>query len=85
MIDLDKYEIDTLESLDKENIYKIIDFLEKNNCDYVEELFEDYLDIFTFDYSEFTRIFNLLNIKYNNNLVEKIREDMNILEEFYNF
>lgn len=85
MIDLDlsKYDQSVIRNIDKENTNKIIEFLIDNNCDYIEELLEDYLDIFTFEYDEFTDKYNKLNSKYNDNLIEEIREDMNILEELY--
>ena len=82
-IDLSKYESSVYNNLDKDNIIKIINFLEKNKCSYIDELLEDYLDIFTFQYNEFVDKFNKLNIKYNNNLIDEISNDMNIIEEFY--
>ena len=82
-IDISKFENSVIKNLDKKNITKIVGFLVQHHCDYIEELFEDYLDIFTFDYNDFVNRFNVLNKKYNNNLIEEIREDMNILEEFY--
>lgn len=83
-IDLSKYESSVYNSLDKDNIIKIINFLEKNNCTYIDELLEDYLDIFTFEYDNFVNKYNMLNKKYSNNLIDEISNDMNILEEFYN-
>jgi len=82
-IDIGKYEKSVLDNMDKENMMKIISYLLSNNCDYIEELLEDYLDIFSFEYSEFVSKFNILNKKYNYNLINEIKEDMNILEELY--
>ena len=83
-MDFDKYEKEVYKNLDKNNMDRIITFLKSNKCDYIEDLVEDYLDICTFDYDNFIRIFNILNKKYNNNLINEISNDMNILEEFYN-
>ena len=83
-IDITKYEKSVINNLNKENITKIVKFLISNQCDFIEELLEDYLDIFTFEYNEFVSKFNKLNKKYNNNLINEIKDDMNILEEFYN-
>jgi len=83
-MDFTKYESDVIRNIDKDNMNKIIDFLSSKNCSYIGELLEDYLDIFTFDYEEFVSKFDLLNKKYNNNLIEEVSNDMNILEEFYN-
>ncbi len=82
-VDLSKYENSIFNNLEKENVIKIIRFLENNNCFYIDELLDDYLDIFTFEYDEFVNIFNSLNKKYNNNLINQISNDMNIIEEFY--
>ena len=82
-IDISKYEKNVINNLNKENMMKIISYLLSNNCDYIEELLEDYLDIFSFEYNEFVSKFNILNKKYNYNLINEIKEDMNILEELY--
>ena len=82
-IDIDKYENSVTQNINKDNFMKIVSFLLFNGCDYIEELVEDYLDIFTFDYDEFVAKFNRLNSKYNHNLINEIKDDMNILEEFY--
>ncbi len=82
-IDISKYEESVIKNLDKDNVDKIISFLSLNGCDYIEELLENYLDIFAFEYNEFVIRFNKLNDKYNHNLINEIRDDMNILEELY--
>ena len=83
-IDFSKYETSVLNNLDKDNVNRIVEFLIKNKCDYINELLEDYLDIFTFDYMEFVDKFNKLNLKYDNKLISNISENMNIIDEFYN-
>ena len=45
-IDISKYEDSVIKNLNKDNINRIIAFLLSKGCDYVEELLEDYLDIF---------------------------------------
>ena len=82
-IDLEKYDTEIYNNIDIENLGKIVKFMLENNCDYIDSLIDEYLDIFTFDYDEFIRKYNIINKKYNGNLIEKIRENMNILEEFY--
>ena len=82
-IDISKYEESVSKNLDKDNVDKILSFLSLNGCDYIEELLENYLDIFAFEYNEFVIRFNKLNDKYNHNLINEIKDDMNILEELY--
>ena len=81
--DIDKYESSIINNINKDNLNKIVSFLISKGCNYIEELLEDYLDIFTFEYSEFLNKYEKLNKKYNGRLIEEIRDDMNILEEFY--
>lgn len=80
---LSKYEDDVIKNINKENMLKIICFLEKENCDFIDEIIENYLDLFTFNYDEFTYKYNKLNNKYNNNYLKEISVDMNLLEKFY--
>lgn len=80
---LEKYEESVLKNLDKENMNKIIMFLIHNNCDYIDDLLEDYLDIFTIEYDEFIDKFNKLNKKYNYNYIELVSENTNLLEELF--
>lgn len=80
---LDKYNIEMISKLDKGNINKIIDFLVQNNCDFIEDIISDYLDLFSIDYDEFVNKYNILNKKYNNEFLIKASEDMNLLEEFF--
>ena len=82
-IDINKYEKSVIDNFDTENATEIVRYLLSNNCDYLKELIEDYLDIFTFDYTDFVDKFEILNKKYNFNLINEIKNDMNILEEFY--
>jgi len=82
-IDLGKYENVVYDNLDEENIHKIISFLEEKNCSFIDQLLEEYLDIFTFQYDEFILKYNILNKKYNDNLIDAIIDNMNIIEEFY--
>lgn len=62
---------------------KIIGFLEEKNCSFIDEIVENYLDLFTFNYEEFIFKYNELNKKYSNNYLKAVDQDMNLLEEFY--
>ena len=79
---LEKYEIECIKHLNKENVLYIIKYLESEKVDYIDELLEDYLDLFVIDYSEFKNRFEKLKEKYGENLVENIANDLTILEEF---
>lgn len=79
----DKYETSVLKNIDMKNFDAIIEFLKGKNMDFIDELIIDYLDLFLIPYNEFVKKYNKLEEKYGENLVEKIGNDMNILEEFY--
>ena len=80
---IDKYSIGIIEKLDKENIEKIIKFLEQQQCNFIEDIVTDYLDLLIIDSNEFIKKFNSLNKKYNDRFLEMAAVDMNLLEEFY--
>ncbi len=81
---LEKYSDSVLKNLDKDNINKILEFIIQNDCDYIDELFEDYLDLFTIDYELFVKKFERCNKKYNNQYLQLASENMNLLEEMFN-
>lgn len=80
---INKYDTSILKNLDSLNVKKIIKYLEKNNFDYIDELLNNYMDIFTFEYNDFVSKMEKLKKEYGNNINDKISEDMNILEKFY--
>lgn len=80
---IEKYTDGVLKNLNKDNIIKICDFLDEENCNFIEDILEDYLDLFVFDYEEFIKKYNKLNEKYENNYLVMASENMDLLEEFY--
>ena len=77
-----KYEDSIIRNLDSDNMAKIIYFLESKKIDYVSDIINDYLDIFTFDYEEFIDRFNKLSDKYDN-FIYLLNKDLGILEDLY--
>lgn len=88
MIDIsiirEKFVDSVFKDLDKDNFYKIIFFLKEKKCDFIEDVVEDYLDLFIFDYNEFVKKFNILNKKYDGKFLKELSKNMNLFEEFYN-
>ena len=80
---INKYSNSVLKNLNKDNINNIIFFLKKENCNYIEDLLEDYLDLFIIDYQEFVEKYNELNKKYDNNYLYLVSKNMDLLEEFF--
>lgn len=79
----EKFNKSVFKNLDKENYMKIIKFLLNENCDYIENIISDYLDLFNFEYEEFVEKYNILNQKYNGEFLKLAKEDLELLEEFY--
>lgn len=82
---IDKYNLSVIKNIDKTNMIKIISFLEKEDCYYIDDIIEDYLDLFTIDIENFILIYNILNKKYDNKFLEYAAFDMNLFEKFYNY
>lgn len=80
---LDKYSKSTIKNLNKNNVNKIIIFLYQEKCNFIEDLLEDYLDLFTIEYNEFIKKYQKLNEKYHNEYLMLASKDMNLLEEFF--
>ncbi|MBR3162437.1 MAG: hypothetical protein IKF19_06890 [Bacilli bacterium] len=80
---LDKYNDNVIKNIDKNNLKKIVKFLQENNCEYIDDILSDYLDLFMLNYEEFVNKYRALNNKYENKFLEKASENMNLLEEFY--
>ena len=80
---LDKYSIDCLKRYDRQIVIENLKILKDNNCDYLDDILEDYLDILLIDNSDFKKKFEIINKKYNGEFLMKANEDMNLLEEFY--
>ena len=76
-----KYHISIFKNVSKENLYKIICFLESEQFYYIDEIVLDYFDLFLIDYEDFIKKYELLKKKYGYSIVEKIAYDMSILEE----
>lgn len=79
-----KYEDSILKSIDKTNLEKILLFLQSEGVEFIEDILENYLDLFETPCEEFVHKFKKLDSKYKNELVSMINDDVNILEELYN-
>ena len=60
-----KFEPDVLRNIDPNNMKKIVDFLVNKNCDFIDEVINNYIDIFLIDYDEFRIKYNELEKEYN--------------------
>ena len=77
-----KFEENVLRKINFDNMNKILTFLSNNNVKYLEDIVNNYIDIFIIDYEEFVNKYNELNIEYNNELYKKINDNIETLELF---
>ena len=81
---LNKYANNIIEKIDINNFNKIVEYLKRENCLIIDDMIEDYLDIFIIPYEEFIEKINYLNKKYNNQFFYLAAKDLNYLEEIFN-
>lgn len=79
----EKYSKSVIENIEINNLKKIVEFLKQEQCDFIEDIIEDYLDVFTINYYDFQKKYQKLNDKYNNNYLNLAKADMNYLEELF--
>lgn len=77
-----KFEENILGKINFDNMNKILTFLSNNNVKYLEDIVNNYIDIFIIDYEEFVNKYNELNIEYNNELYKKINDNIETLDLF---
>lgn len=80
---LNKYNLNAINKIDQNNMKKIIEFLKKEHCEFIQDIIEDYLDLFLIDYDVFVKKYNLLNEQFNHEYLSFVASDMNLLELFY--
>ena len=78
MINIDdivrKFEPHILENIDSNNMKKIIVFLARKDCDFIDEVINNYMDIFLIDYNTFVNKYDLLELQYGDDIQSIIEE-----------
>ena len=74
---------DMIKELDMENVKIIIDYLSKNKVYYGKDLLLNSLDLFLLDSNIFIEKFENLKMKLGSNYVDKLGEDMSLIELMY--
>ena len=74
---------DMIKELDMENVKIIIDYLLKNKVYYAKDLLLNSLDLFLLDRNIFIEKFENLKMKLGSNYVDKLGEDMSLIELMY--
>ena len=69
--------------MDAENIYKILNYLDKNGIYYAKDLILSSLDLFLLPADEFIKKFEKLKNKLGNDYIDKLGEDISLIEIMY--
>lgn len=79
----ENFDEDMIKELDMENVKIIIDYLLKNKVYYAKDLLLNSLDLFLLDSNIFIEKFENLKMKLGSNYVDKLGEDMSLIELMY--
>ncbi len=92
MIELDEIDIkilkenfdeDLINQIDSENLYKIFSYLNNNGVYYAKDLFLNSLDLFLNPCDVFIKKFEHLKEVLGNEFVERLGEDVSLIEIMY--
>lgn len=79
----ENFDEDMIKELDMENVKIIIDYLLRNKVYYAKDLLLNSLDLFLLDSNIFIEKFENLKMKLGANYVDKLGEDMSLIELMY--
>lgn len=79
----ENFDEDMIKELDIENVKIIIDYLLRNKVYYAKDLLLNSLDLFLLDSNIFIEKFENLKMKLGSNYVDKLGEDMSLIELMY--
>ena len=79
----ENFDEDMIKELDMENVKIIIDYLLRNKVYYAKDLLLNSLDLFLSDSNIFIEKFENLKMKLGSNYVDKLGEDMSLIELMY--
>ena len=69
--------------LDTNNIVSIINYLKRNNIDYIEDILSLYTDLFILDVNDFINRFEILKNRYGKNFCDNLAYKLDILESMW--
>ena len=79
----ENFDEDMIKELDMENVKIIIGYLLRNKVYYAKDLLLNSLDLFLLDSNIFIEKFENLKMKLGSNYVDKLGEDMSLIELMY--
>ncbi len=79
----ENFDTETIAKMDAENIYKILNYLDRNGVYYAKDLLLSSLDLFLLPVNEFIKQFEKLKNKLGSDYVDKLGEDSSLIEIMY--
>ena len=80
---VETYDNELLLKLDTNNIINIINYLKRNNIDYIEDILSLYTDLFILDVNDFINRFEILKKRYGKNFCDNLAFKLDILESMW--
>lgn len=81
----ENFDNEMISKIDSNNVLRIFKYLENNGVYYAEDLFLNSLNIFLFSYEDFVKKFEKLKIRLGLDFVDKLGNDMSLIEIMYEF
>ncbi len=79
----ENFDEDLIKQIDVENVYKIFSYLINNGVYYAKDLFFNSLDLFLYPCEEFIKKFEHLKEVLGNEFIDKLGEDISLIEIMY--
>lgn len=77
------FDNDTLNKIDIDNLIRCYEYLKNEKVYFAKDIILEYIDIFLIDYFEFKIKFQKLKDDLGVNYIEKLEEDISILEKYF--
>ena len=79
----ENFDENLINQIDSENVSKIFKYLEDNGIYYAKDLFLMSLDLFLYSLDDFIRKFEVLKDKLGEDYINKLGEDVSLIELMY--
>ena len=80
---MENFDIELVNKIDKDNVFKIFSYLKDNNIYYAKDLFLSSLYLFLLDSDDFIRRFEALKLNLGEDFANKLGEDSSLIELMY--
>ena len=79
----ENFDEELIKQIDLDNVLRIFKYLEENGIYYAKDLFLTSLDLFLYPLDDFIRKFEVLKDKLGEDYINKLGEDVSLIELMY--